>query len=889
MKTDKFHQLPHWPLRFLRWFCPPHLYEGIEGDLLEKFEEDFENHKERYARRQLMWNVLRFFRPGIVLRNSFQLNLFNTAMTGNYIRIASRNMMRRKFYSFINAFGLSIGIAFCILIYLYIQDERSFDQFHENKDRILRMEARSFDIWNKDSADPYYQVAWLQPGLKQALKDELPEVEFATRYNPDGNCIFRYGEKVMTESVTYVDGDFFNMFSFPLVKGNAEKLFATKTEVVLSEKVAAKYFDGENPLGKTVEIDLNGTSLFTVVGIIADPPSNSSLKYGILVPQENRMFYERSIQQWGMYSTPTFVQLRHDANPEIFQQNLEKVVHKYMGETLEEWRKDENIPDDVRVFELRFSKLPDIHLKKEISWEKVSDPKYSYILGGIAFLILLIACINYISLALTTSASRRTEVGIRKVVGALKGQLVYQFVFESLLLALGSFVFALGLVVLFLPAFNEFTGKDIVWIGSEFWISVVVGFLITIVVALLAGAYPSFFLSAFRPVAVLRGQFTSRLQAGFARPLVVLQFAMTATLIICSVVMYRQMQFITTKDLGYDKEQVLVVPTQTGWNAEANVMVERFRTMLQHEPVVTAVAGTSASFNAGWSQYGYQINGEQKAAYVYTVDSHYIPLLNLEILEGRNFDATIASDTNAVIVNEALVRDMKWTDPLQEHLDWREDSIGRGPKVIGVVKDYHFLSLEQKIEPMFLTMDTKNSGFLTSMLVKVAPGDIPNSIERVKGHWEELTSDKPFEFVFLDQQVAGQYESYQRWTKITGLSTGFAILISCLGLFGLSGINALNRTKEIGIRKVMGASLQNIFMLLNRQYVWLGLIAFTLAVPLSWWVMHQWLNGFEFKIAIGWELFVLSMVTGLVIALGTVSYHAIKAALINPADTLKYE
>lgn len=883
---------PTWVLRLLQKVCPPHLYEGIEGDLLEQFEFDLAEVGETKARRRFTWNTLRFLRPGILLRNRFTNNLINTMMVGNYFKVAARNIQKRKFYSFINAFGLSIGLAFCMLIALYIQDERKFDQFHANKNQIYRMEAKSYDTWQQKQGDPYNKWAWLQAGLGPVLKDELPEVERATRFSDGTRAIFRYGEKVFTERLTYVDKDFFTMFSFQLLKGNADKIFTDKAEIVLTPAIAQKYFGEEDPIGKTIELDNNGVKSFTVTGVIEPAPAQSSLSYDMLLPQENRNNYQHQMENWGSYGTPTFVQLRADADLVVFKSNLEKIVEKYVGAVLEQARKVSSIPipADVKMLEYEFTPLPDIHLKKEISWEKVSDPQYSIILGGIALLIMLIACINYISLSLTTSASRRVEVGVRKVVGAQRNQLVYQFSFESLILAVISLVIGFALVILFLPSFNAFTNKSIeltLLNGVQLFS---VGLALTLVTGLLAGSYPSLFLSRFKPAAVLKGGFTSRLQAGFTKPLVVLQFALSAFLIICSVMMYRQMQFITTKDLGYNKDQVLVIPTQAGWTEASDRVVEQFRTRAQQEPMIVSVTGTSSSFNQGYSRYGFKIKEEMKSAYVYAADPYYIPTLGITLLEGRNFDANIPADSNAVIVNESLVRDMKWTDPLNEYYNWREDSAGMGARVIGVVKDYHYLSLEQNFEPMFLSMDKRNVGHLTTLMVKVMAADVTAGLDRVKAIWKELFPDKPFDYTFLDEDVARQYSSYQRWMSIMGLATGFAILISCLGLFGLAGINAVNRTKEIGIRKVMGADMRTIFYLLNKQFVILAVIAFVLAAPLSWWFITKWyMKDFTFKVPVSWDLFALSMGVGLLLALATVSYHAIKVARVNPADTLKYE
>jgi putative ABC transport system permease protein len=891
-KIERNIRPPRVAIRFLQWFCPGDLIESIEGDLFQQFEIDLKEWGGQQAKRKFTVNVLRFFRPGIFLRNKFSVSLINTVMIGNYVKVAARNMSKKKLYAFINAFGLSIAIAFCILIYLFIKDEKSFDQFHQDRERILVITEKSFDrdAYEKGEREsPYRSSMYLPAKLAEVMEAEIPEVESVTRFS-GGDGIMRYQDKILKQSTAYADSGFFKVFSFRVVQGSVNRIFRNGNEAVLTEEVAKTYFGAEDPIGKVFEFD-NGEKpySFTVVAVVETPPANSSIDFKMILPLNKRPYFARNRESWGAFSYPTFVKIQANADLGNFQKNLSAVTSKYMGDRFKGWRERENIPDEYTVGEFESIKFIDLHLRTQLSWVRSSDPKYSYILGCIAVLILIIAAINYISLALTTSASRRVEVGIRKVVGARKSQLIYQFGFESIILAFISMIIGIGLVALFLPSFNDFTAKGIELSSSNFFQLVVVSVAISLIIGLLAGAYPSLFLSGFKPVTVLKGRFTSKLHAGFTKPLVVFQFALSAFLIISATIMYQQMKYVTTKDLGYEKDQIIVIPTNAGWSVQSDRAVERFRNKSRTEPDIKSVTGTSSSFNQGWSKYGFKVKDEVKTAFVYRVDPYYIDLLGITMKEGRNFDERIASDTNAVIVNEAMVKDMGWTDPLNEHLNWKEDTVGLGSKIIGVVKNYHFLSLEREIEPMFLSMDRQGSGYLTRMMVKLEAGNLPDKIARVKALWSELNPDKPFEYSFVDQDVAKQYDKYKRWMNIAGLSTVFAILIASLGLFGLAGVNAINKTKEIGIRKVMGAELMNIFVLLNKQYLWMALIAFAIATPFSWYIMNKWIADFKFRITIGWELFAVSMVAGLIVALLTVSYHGIKAALINPAETLKYE
>ncbi len=882
-KTDPLPHPPKAALRFLAWFCPPELHEGIEGDLRETFEQDLQktadnprgsdDYRISRARRRFVWNVIKFFRPGIFLRNKFSISLIPTIMIKNYFKVASRNIWKRKLYSTINVFGLSIGMSFCILIYLFIRDEHSFDLFHVHKDRIYRIESVNYSQEKASKGETPYHYSSVQAPLAPILKDELPAVECATRISKESGIV-QYGNKVFNEQFTCVDADFFRMFSFHLLAGNPDKIFQTAQEVVITPAIAEKYFGQENPLGETISIQGETESSFTVTGIIQAPPGNSSLDFSILLPLQSQESLKRNSDNWGGFRYATFVQLREDANLQHFRENLDRIVQEHMADRIALWKANFKPPADVKIFQYRATPLPDIYFKNEVrgSSDRVSDPQYSWILGGIAILILVVACINYISLALTSSAGRSAEVGIRKVVGAYRKQLIAQFSLESILLAVISMVIGMALTMFFLPSFDEFTGKTIRFNTS--WLPVC-GFALglAIVIGILAGSYPALYLSRFRPALILKGKSALRVKAGFTKPLVVLQFALSFFLVISAVIMMRQMHFIADKDLGYNSDMILVIPTQA-WNEEEAVRTaDQLQAALQRESAVLSTTRTNNSFNRGRSVY---------AAERYLVDPYYLETLGLEIIQGRNFDVNNPADKKkTAIVNESLVKAMEWEDPLGQYID--------SSRVIGVVRDYHYRSLEHPVDPMMLTMETSEYEIPRYILVKIQKTDVPTTIDRIKSIWTTIAPNKPFEYSFIDQDVAMQYQSYQRWTKIITFSTIFAILIASLGLFGLTGINTTNRTKEIGIRKAFGASLMHIFIMINKPYIRFAVIAFIVAVPFSYYMMNEWLANFQFKVALSWPLFAGSMMIGLLVALLTVSYHGIKAALVNPADTLKYE
>jgi putative ABC transport system permease protein len=536
---------PEKAIQFLEWFCPPALAEGILGDLYEAFDQDVIHFGERKARQRFIWNVIRFMRPGIILRNRASFTLFNNNMWSNYLKIAGRNLLKRKLYSFINSVGLSIGISFCILIFLFIRDEKSFDTFHENKDSIYRVESKSYETWEPNPDEIYNYSAWLQSGLRDAVLEDISSVVYATQYNPYGEVAVRYGDKVFSESLTFVHDDFFNMFSFATISGDRSNFLKERHEVVLPLSTSNRIFGSEDPLGKTITITIDGEKKDMIVaGVIEDTPHNSSLEYGILSEVHNKPRYEDNLDRWNNFNSPLFIQVKENVTAAEVKEQLASIVTKYMPDS-EKQRELHAIPEDMTVFEYQLTNMGDVHMNTQISWNRSSDPMYAYILGAIALLILGIACINYISLALTSSAGRSVEVGIRKSIGANRFQLLTQFTVEAILLAFFSLILAIALASVFLPSFNTFTNKNIELTLETYLYMGVIGLGITLFIGLLSGSYPSIYLSGLNPTKVLK-RIGTRVNAGFTKPLVVIQYALSGVLIISSLIMMKQMDFITT-------------------------------------------------------------------------------------------------------------------------------------------------------------------------------------------------------------------------------------------------------------------------------------------------------------------------------------------------------
>ena len=759
---------PKWIVRLLEWFCPPYLFEGILGDLLEAYHEDIENGLS--ANRIFLLRTISFFRPGIFLRNKISYEILSYMMFKNNLKIGFRSIMNKKLYSFINAVGLSLAISFSVLIYLFIQDENSFDNWHSSKNEIFRVNSVQYtDTWGFwNGEDEIIRYAQLPMNLGPVLKEEAPEVKMFSRYTSSSG-VYYHQEEAFDLSISFIDNDFFKIFDFKIIQGDREILLDKKNSIVITEKFAEKHFNDSEPVGKVLKINIDGAEiLLTVTGIIENAPTNTSLKYrDVLVRVEHTSYYEQNLESWTSWNTPLFTLIGKENNREQLISSLETIHKKYIREAEKENSENpqDSIAEDTRPH-YEAKSIEEIHLDHEVGWDRVSNPTFSLILTGIGLLILIIACINYITLAMANSETKKIEVGIRKAVGGSKGSLFSRFMTESLLLSFIALLVSILLIYLFTPYFNEFTNKSIS-IKDSYGSVFSALFLFTLLIGLIAGAYPSIYVSSFKTLKMLKPGSISKLSTKITRPLIIFQFAISCFLIICSMVMLEQMNFISTKDLGYDREQILVVPTNTGWNDEGEKLLNLYKNETKSNPKIISLSGTSSSFNRGWSRNGYTIDGKSHMAYNYRIDPDYIQTLGIEIIKGRDFDYSRSSDqTKSLIVNEALVKDMGWEDPLNEKLNWREDSIG-GWDIVGVVKDFHFLSLEHKIEPLFMHLD-KNEGKITTILIKISPEEIEGTMDYLETVWKDIAPDQPFQPNFLDEDVERQYQSYTNMEQNNG-------------------------------------------------------------------------------------------------------------------------
>jgi putative ABC transport system permease protein len=808
-------------------------------------------------------------------------------MLKNYIKIAFRNLKRYKGYSLINIAGLATGIACCLLILLLVRDDLRFDRFHEHKSQIYRVIVQEPGRFYMGL--DYFAVT--PAPLASALKEEYPEVIAATKIYQSNDVIMSTKDKRFYEDgFLWADDRFFDIFTFPFLRGDPSKALSEPYSMVISERMAHKYFGDEDPIGKIMA--LSNRYDFTVAGIMKDIPQNSHLRFDFLaslMTLKSIRGQEDYLERWGNYAYYTYILLPEGYSPKDLENKLPGFVEKYMGDRLRRMRQQDPTRQASRFF---LQPLKRIHLYSHINFEVSpnSDIRQIYLLSALALVILIIACINYMNLATARSAIRAREVAMRKVIGAQRRQIIRQFIGESLFLSFIVILLAAILVELFLPVFNSILSKSIRLHFFHDWDFFLGLICVALVLGIISGSYPAFFLSSFQPSAVLKGSTKADIKGStLRRILVIFQFAASIALVISTVIIYSQITYIRNKKLGFNREQVVVLPVR---DRELSENHEPFKHELLQNP---AVFGCTASTwlpnnirtNVGDTIWEGMEEGADLQVYLLEVDYDFIGLFEIKLVEGRNFSREFSTDSQAYIINETARKIFGWEKALGKRFGFRRrletEEIGQ---VIGVVEDFHFLSLNQEIQPLVIHLAENPAPYLSS---KISTENIAGTIGFLEEKWKKFSPNYPFEYFFLDDDFEKMYRSEMRLGKTFMSFTVLAVFIACLGLFGLASFTSEQRTKEIGVRKVLGASVSHIVVLLSKEFPKWVLIASFIAWPVAYYTVSRWLQSFAYRISIGIWAFLLGTGLALLVAMITVSFKATRAALTNPADALRYE
>ncbi len=831
---------------------------GNKESLLGDIEEEYYgicSHKGAFRAKVWYWGHVLQSIPGFI---KFKI-LWSLLMFSNYFKIAFRNLIRHKSYSLINISGLAIGMACCIMILLWVQDELSFDRFHKNSDSIYRVDT--YMSVSGGERNIVSTPALLGP----ALTKDFAEIAGATRLKSRYRMLVRSGENSYFEKIDFADPALFTIFTFPFLKGNPETALTDPMSIIITEQTAKKYFGEDNPLGKTLTVrDLFD---FTVSGVIKDVPPNSTIRFDLIVPFNSLEKFGENLKDWGRYDFLTYILLKNNTSINTFEEKTAGYLKKY--------RPQSNVS-------LKLQPLKRIHLYGKGGG---GDIKSIYIFSTIALIVLLIGCINYINLSTARSGTRAKEICIRKVAGAQRKNLVRQLFGESMLISFLALFLAVGLVELFLPAFREISGKQLVvdYTGSS---AVLPGMIfIALIAGIISGSYPALILSSFQIIKVLKGSITSgHKKAGYRKILVVFQFSVSIILIAGALIIYKQISFIKNKDLGYNREHLLYVPMNKGLRKQYNTVKNELIKNVNIQDVTGSDQLTT--YMANWTKIGRWEGKKDEGRIrmnVVSVDYNFIKTYGMKILQGRDFSKEFAADkSDGIIVNETAVNVLGMESPVGKVINFW----GIQGKIIGVMKDFNFRPLHQKMEPIIFRYAPDSFGYFS---IRIKPEDISGTISFIKETCERFAPGYPVSAGFLDDRIDLMYRAEQRTSGLLNYFTALAIFISCLGLFGLASFVAERRTREIGIRKVLGATERNIAVLLSGEFLIWILIAHVIAWPAAYFLMNSWLQNFAYRINIGLLPFVISGVFAILIALFTVGFQAVKASRTNPVDTLKYE
>lgn len=799
-------------------------------------------------------------------------------MLKNYFKIALRNIRRQKGYSFINIFGLAAGVASCLLIMLWVQNELDYDKFNQKAERIYRLYGDLTFVGNKRS----FPVVGAPVG--PALKETFPEVENFVRMSKRKDITVKSGNnELKEENVFFAENSIFEVFSFPLIKGSPATALTTKYSIVLAERTAKKYFGSENPLGKTLKFSDGHT--YSITGVMKDIPSNSHFEADIFCSYETWIdFYPDLVKSWGDMDQTTYILTRPGVDYKALEKKFEPYIYDVFGSKIKKVGAE---------FRLGVQPLGDIHLYSDFENDdaKTGNIMYVYLFSGIAIFILLIACINFVNLSTARYSNRALEVGLRKTLGASRSSLVKQFLGETILLTFISVMSGLLIALLLLPFLESIAGQTINYF-SIMQPLYFIGLIISIpVIGILAGIYPAIFLSSFMPIKTLKGHLKRGASSSvFRRVLVIVQFSISIALIIWTINIYQQLQFIRNKNLGFNKNQILTLPYPN--NTEMNSL----RQELLSVPGVINAGVSSEVPGVGIDMRNFRPEGwaadEGVLMQQLNIEPNFLTTLDIEIIKGRNFSNEFQTDrSEAIIINETVAKQLGWKDPIGKSLYIS----GRGSDgkpadfqkiVIGVVKDFHTASLHNKIDPLVIFNNQYGARVIS---LKLTAGRISETVTALRNKWESMFPDRPFNYSFLDETFDNQYRSEERMNKIFTSFSFIAIMISCLGLFGLASYMTEKRTKEVGIRKVLGATVPGILFLLSKEFTIWVLVANIISWPAAYYLMNNWLQTFAYHVDLTVWIFLFSGLIALLIAWLTVSYQSIKIARTNPANSIRYE
>ena len=803
-------------------------------------------------------------------------------MFKNYLKITLRNILKYKGYSIINILGLAIGMAACLLILIYVQDELSFENFHKDADRIFRI------VLDVQSQAGQIEYATTPSSLAQALKNDFPQVEQVARLMNNPEFTIRYEDKKFYESrIFHTDPEIFELFDVQFLQGDAKSCLDRPRTVVITEAIANKYFDDQNSLGKLLDF---GYAKFELTGVVKDLPHNSHLKFDFLLSLKPFDIENWMTAGWENFDgqtnlTYTYIKLKPGTDVKIFEHQIKNISERYAGGIL---LKESG---NQQTYFLQSIRSIHLHSNRHNEIDAPGSATDIAIFSAIAILILLIACLNFVNLTTARSATRAKEVGMRKVLGAFRSKLITQFLGESLLLTIISLLIAFVIIELSLPWFNALVNKELSF--DPFSNVKNIGYLLGIMlcVGVIAGSYPAFFLASFRPIKILRGGSNDGIQGHSIRKiLVIFQFAASIILIVGTLIIYQQLRFMKKSDLGFDKDRLLVLPVPVGSLFDKNSEQFISSEFTKHHSVISA---TTTSFIPGMTKNLFKGSlklvgeGVPKSCdmNIMMVDHDFISTYKIELAAGRSFEKNRSTDSeNACVINEAATTTFGWTSV--------EEAIGKSiedfqeREIIGVIKNFHFQSLQHIIEPLVLMI---NPDFYVYLTLRIDNQNLPETIAFVEKKWTELFPNEPFAYYFFDDIFDVQYRSDEKFGTIVWIVAGLAIFIACIGLFGLTLFTTERRMREIGIRKVLGSSISEIIILLSKELIKWVIIANVIALPVAWYVMNKWLQNFAYRITVGWWAFILAGMLALVIALITVSFQSIKAALANPVESLRYE